>query len=390
MTLLYEQDHLSLTTDATIPVTLPDGRQQAVLPFRLGPQAPVVRGGMVQRLPPSVHPPHAQLPANLATQTPAKRVTPGALVHTRISHGGMRPPAVPIVVPSPANGASSPPAHAITEVNGLKIGSPVRPSSSQDIGDSPVNAGEPASRSVSPVRPKSSNPHLGVPVMNGYGIPSVNGYPVSSSNGNAYIPHTNGQTGLSPQQVQGLKSAFAMPVGQDMAMRPGFPASAAANVTGINATASTGNLNLKLPASRQMQQMQWLANVHRQPSGEVNGINGIPSHSPNMSHASVNGILPHPSAANIVRTTPSMTHVMTAGQGHASPANTSMSISPHMQHSSPAPVIATYSSPPLSSSPARPSSQASLALSPSMQHQLTSPSLQQKHMVAQGIQGAGY
>ena len=172
-------------------------------------------------------------------------------------------------------------------------------------------------------------------------------------------------------------------------MRPGFPAQPATNVAGVNGAVANGNLNLKLPASRQMQAMQWLANAHRQPSAD--GTNGLPSHSPNMSHATANGILPLATPAGVLRTTPTMAQMMAAGQGRASPANGNMSISPLMQHASPAPVVATYSSPPQSSSPSRPASQASLALSPpSMQQQLASPSLQQQHMVAQGIQGTGY
>lgn len=109
MTLLYDQDHNTLSTDATIPIVLPDGRQHAATPFKLGPQPPITRGGVIQR-------PPLTLPASLSShvaamqvQTPMKRI-PNALAHTRISsNGGMRHPAGTNVAPSPGNVATSPP-----------------------------------------------------------------------------------------------------------------------------------------------------------------------------------------------------------------------------------------------------------------------------------------
>ncbi|EIN12711.1 hypothetical protein PUNSTDRAFT_130959 [Punctularia strigosozonata HHB-11173 SS5] len=387
MTLLYDQDHNTLSTDATIPITLPDGRQHAATPFKLGPQPPIMRGGVIQRPPPTLPASLSSHVATIQAQNPMKRLPPAALAHTRISsNGGMRPPAA---TNSLGNVATSPPASngvIAAEINPRTAGSPAKPSAMLDVEELSVNGSNPASRSASPVRPKSTSQHLGVANVNGFNMPVANGYPITTNNGNAYIPQTNGPSGLSPQQVQGLKSAFAMPVSQDLAMRSGFPAQGIATATS-NASVTHGPLNLKLPQSRQMQQMQWLAGNHRQPSGELNGTNGLPSRSPTLSHAVANGVISHAPAGGL-RSTPTMAHVMAAGQGRASPGNSHASMSPHMQNASPVPVIASYSSP-QSSSPPRPPSQAPLALSPSMQHQLASP-LPQQHMVAQGVQGTGY
>lgn len=386
MTLLYDQDHNTLSTDATIPITLPDGRQHTATPFKLGPQPPIVRGGVIQRPPPTLPPSLSSHVAAMHVQNSMKRLSSAALAHTRISSSGsMRPPAAS----PPGSVAMSPPAPngvIAAEINSRTSGSPAKSSAMLDVGEPSVNASDPTSRAASPVRPKSTSQHLGVPNVNGFTMPVANGYPITANSGNAYIPQTNGPSGLSPQQVQGLKSAFAMPVSQDLALRSGFPAQGIATTNG-NGTVAHGPLNLKLPQSRQMQQMQWLAGNHRQPSGELNGSNGLPSRSPNLSHAVANGVISHTPAGGL-RSTPTMAHVMATGQGRASPGNGNASMSPHMQNVSPAPVIASYSSPP-SSSPPRPPSQAPLALSPSMQHQLASP-LPQQHMVAQGVQGTGY
>ena len=108
MTLLRDSDHLAeLTTDPTLILPTSDGRQQSVIPYRLGmPQ-------MVR--PAHMRPPHPGMPPGMTIVSPGQPGQPGIPVGTpvsmqghlkkmqpptaipqmRISNGGMRPPSLP-------------------------------------------------------------------------------------------------------------------------------------------------------------------------------------------------------------------------------------------------------------------------------------------------------
>lgn len=369
MTLLYNEDHTSLSTDPSLSISLADGRQVTVAPFRLGVQQTFPRPFVTRHaMPPPQIANIRQLAESgtIPTQTPQK-APPATPAHLRIS--GMRAPSVPNIAispPSNATAVSTSPPHP----NGTALGSPIKSPGLPDL--SRVTDEGSTSLSVSPIRPKSTQA-VSVPVANGYHLPATNGYTLP--NGGTYLPQANGP-GLSPQQRQNVLTAFGG-TGSSVPIAAGVPPSGGPMIHDPmqdvgnalpgqnNGGITNGHLNLQLPLARQK---QWLANTQRvqvNPDGSV-------VHSPNMGHAQIAGMTRVPSA-NGLRGTPMMSHVMGAQQGRASPAMEHM-------HSSPIPGAASPAQP--SSSP-RPPSQASLIMSPPFQQQLISPSMGHQQVTVQ-------
>lgn len=414
MTLLQDQDQYSLITDPSIMLSSADGRQQPVIPFRLGAQQPMVRRdaqGVPRPYPtlgvqPSIPQQSAvaislPLAANgIPISVPAqmkKMQPPVGLPQMRISsNGGMRPPGAPVVASLPQNMAaphSSPPhLNAAQHINGVNtiarsanhLGHPEGGKPEADTNSLTSNGvvqiqsdGTPSSDSTnSPVRHKSQEHHHGVPVPNGYHLTAINGYP-AMPNGSPYLHHPNAPHNvLSIQQKQNLKSAFAANAGQEgnpMQSNGGrpLPASYMAHVVPNGANfnmqlAAGANMNLKLPASRQM---QWAALPSRPNNGvEAVVMNG--SMSPNLSptHPVPGGPPVRTPSANGSRAgmrggvAPSVSHVIGPGSGVQLGSHT---MSPHLQHS-PSPMPPSL--PQAQSSPPRPTSTLAMA-SPSLQHQ---------------------
>jgi enhancer of polycomb-like protein len=427
MTLLVDQDQQSLMTDPTIVLSAADGRQQAIIPFRLGMQQPMVRrdpSGVTRSYPAGVPPMISQvaqqagislsLPLTTTNGTPIsvpaqmkKMQPPVGLPHMRISsNGGMRPPGLPVGgnmsgnVPAPH---SSPPhAHATGQhsspengANGINRGAISMPH--LDVVKSEVNSnpsipngvhnhqldgssssdsnGNAVGRANSPTRPKSQNQHHTNIPINGYHLTPMNGYATTAlTNTTPYLP----STGLSMQQVQNLKSAFAnMPPGQDLTSMQAnggrsMPASYTHGVpNGANFNMQLGagaNMNLKLPTTRQM---QWAAvGSHMQrPTSVGNGMEGVVmngsiSPSPHLAHA---GPVRTPSANG---SRAGLRGVgVPQGVGHVIGQNGQLgshSMSPHHQHN-PSPMPLSISQ---SQSPPHPSQLPMMMPSPSLQHQL--------------------
>lgn len=326
--------------------------------------------------------------------------------HMRISaNGGMRPVGVPVVasmqpppVPSPqvspphtnlgahhtpvngTNGAAHPPANIplpepntfLATSNGVQSANQQHQQQATQPQENHVNG-----QANSIVRPKSQDqPQMNQPTTNGYHVTpnmgTINGYPVAAAmNNNAqYLPHLNNQTSaLSMQQVQNLKSVFASPTTQKIdgvqsnGGRP-LPASyihSIPNNANFNLQMGGGtNMNLKLPAARQM---QWSGQTPLQrPGSVVNGLEG----------AVVNGGMPMSSSPNIGHAVPVRTPSANGmggmrGPGHVLPNGqlNAHSLSPHHQHSpSPMPSIVQSQSP-----PRLPQTPTMAMVSPSMQHQ---------------------
>ncbi|KAF9530669.1 enhancer of polycomb-like-domain-containing protein [Crepidotus variabilis] len=421
MTLHTESDHIHLVTDPTLVVAGPDGRPQGVIPYRLGVPPIIMRRdaqGVVRPFQPGI-PSQMQMLAmqnNPAMQQQLKKMQPpGVSQQMRISSGGgMRPPSVPVsnlqqqqqaqaqqsaqsqpqpngvTVPhptphplpvpvpqhSPLNGTNvvsraaismphvevpkpdmlTTPALANGIVNGTHAPSP-QPDANAEV---TVNG--------TPVRPKSQNvtpqQHLALSVpTNGYHLtPMANMSALLNAGG---YPVQNGQAtnGLSLQQVQNLKSAFAnLPAAEMAALNSGrpVPASYLMQQPNVNMLPNAASLNLKLPATRQA---QWAA-MQRAPGQLPNGMevqmngaltNGMVGGSPNLGHA----VPVRSPSANGQRTQMrNGVHV----NGH------SMS-PPHHQHSpSPLPNISQSQSPPR------------VPMTPNMG--LSSPSLQQQSVGA--------
>ncbi|KAF9483666.1 hypothetical protein BDN70DRAFT_799389 [Pholiota conissans] len=394
MTLYQESDHMQLLNDPTVIITTSDNITVPIVPYRLGmPPPPYHRrdASTMMRYPPNaMHPQVHPLGMTAAAGTPVsmqhqikKMQPPTAAPQMRISsNGGMRPPSMsvpnvqtngmqnnglqtngttphhlsphpmPVPVPqhSPPNGVNGMSRAAISmphvEVQKPEvISTPAIPNGVSPIPQTEVST----EMSVNglPVRPKSQNvtpqSHLalGVPA-NGYHLTPMNNMTAALVNSASY-PHNQNQQhptgGLSLQQVQNLKSIFTNipPADVNALTARGLPNGYmhVPNGGNMNMQISPGtNMNLKLPAARQM---QWMNSPMQRPASVVNGIdgqmNGVHVASPNVGHAvpvrspSANGSRP--------------------GMRNGVHVNGQHSMSPHMQHSpSPLPNIAQSQSPP--------------------------------------------
>ncbi|EAU90006.2 NuA4 histone acetyltransferase subunit [Coprinopsis cinerea okayama7 len=387
MTLFTDTDHAHLSTDPTIHLPNANGQQSSVIPYRLG-MPPMVRRDPQGNLRP-IHPVHGMFlgpvpyPGLLATPVAMqhqikKMPPPNALPQMRISsNGGMRPPSVPGValaavgpqqspppptaIPqNPATNGIARPAIAMPHVDLVKPAEPVANGTpalaSQQAAErqtSPPQEMATPANGISPQRPKSQNQTpmaLGVPT-NGYHLTSLN--PASAATAAAAYAqlqaNQRAQLMLQQKTPQDIKAAFANAglnlTPQDLAALQAQAATNRAMYANSAAAAqlAAGNLNLKLPAARQM---QWALGMNLQRPGSavpvnnagggegggtqvqmgqaqmVNGV-GIGIASPNPQH-----MIPVRSpSANGMR--PGM-RISSTGQ--------MQQMSPHMQHSSPSPL----------------------------------------------------
>ncbi|CAL1709115.1 unnamed protein product [Somion occarium] len=425
MKLMTDQDHAMLNTDTSITVTTSEGRQQQIVPYRLGIPQPVRT--REQSSVPSQRPAPSPTPATPSVSSlrhpngtsmalsssnggtpvsvPAhlKSMPPPATVPSlRISaNGGMRAntpstssasPTVPSQRPSQspvrdmmhAHGTLEEPNGVVKHEQEVKMTVPSQVNGSEvsqaDIimSPAPIQA-SPVSAQMSPIPHKSpaqqhhSNPVPTVP--NGHYIAAVNGYGAHVPAGTPYLHTGVRPNGLTAQQMQTLKAA-------------GYP-----NLTGQGGSTQVGTMhmpirppttymthpsadyNSQLAIARQLQQWQ------RQPVHLVDA-NGADSAlattlSPPMNPPRV----PSSNGSRGVSLqrglqSPGLQHTMGSPQGRASPANSHMvrlaphSPSPH--HLSPSLAAAQAQS-----SPTRPP-----------QPTLPSPSLQPRQVV--GSSGVGY
>ncbi|KAH9839378.1 enhancer of polycomb-like-domain-containing protein [Rhodofomes roseus] len=420
MTLLTEQDLGSLMTDPTLVVTLSDGRQQTITPFRPGSQglygrsmppaprqltAPMTPARPIQSLQSSssgISISQAGTPVSVATQL--KPMAPPTIPHMRISsNGGIRVPGLPAInMQAPL--ASPPAASAMAQTNGnhdvsghadvteQPAKSPALQSPRGQQQGSPERQATDASTAAttSPMRAKAQPPQaITMPtVPNGYHIPNVNAYSATMPNA-TYMHANNRSNGLTLQQMQTMKSAYA-------SMSPPPDNSMQANTANVQLRTpgsylghvhQNGHPNYaQLANARHMQ--QWaaaaVAQQQRPPSAnmaENNGADGMPP--PAMSPPLPAMPVRTPSA-NGMRTpmsrgmaVPGVAHAMGQPQGRASPAN------PHMAR------IATPLTPSphlLNTSLAATQPQGSPTRSP--QPPMASPSMQARQAV--GSSGAGY
>lgn len=391
MTLLSDQDHLALTTDNTIIVTV-DGRQHSVSPYRLGvqPQYSIRRDQHgVQRVYPGGMPLSATRPAPagipmpngvpISMQAHVKAMQPpSAVPQMRISsNGAMRPPVVGKIAspssPTIVQQQSSPPrATSTNAVNGNHAGTPTSDGDSvrliaapngivtdntatingtahqsTDVQMSPPADPSQSNQAGSPVRPKTEAQHVPVLPLSNYHIP-MNGYAISNG---AVMRQPNGFT---LQQMQSFKMALA----QNVEGRPtqvSYPGHLVQNGTHFNVQLTGGaNLNIK--------GRQWpgVGSPHQQP---VQLNEGTPS--------------PHVTPGNLPTRTPSANGMRTASRagGISVPPQVGQllpnqyAMSPHMQHNNPSPLPSSIPLPSHQSPPRPPPPQAMKMASPSLQHQ---------------------
>lgn len=399
--LLGEGEQHSLVTDPSIPVPTPEGRYQTVIPYRLGMMAMLRRdpGGTVRPYPPqgvvaaqghtpishSIPIPGANGTAAAVQHQVKKMPPPTSVPQMRISsNGGMRPvPAVSTLQVTPAAqvSAGSPP-HAVAVMqhptpsvtNGAGRAAINMPHVDALKPDNHVNGGlvngvaaaaqsdttgqtQEASTNGSPTRPKSQS-QVPVNLTSNYQLASIASYGAALANPAALAQYGQ-HTGLSRDQVQNLKLAFANLSPQDLAAmqsvvnRP--PYMHLQNARNLNVQLNTVGNNLKLPSA---QPMQWTASSPLQrPGSVVNGVvNGVDAQT-------LSSPVSPTSIATPVRT-PSANGTRQNGIRAAVMPNGQMSLSPHLSHS-PSPLPSTLSQSP----PRLPITPTMGMASPSLQHQ---------------------
>lgn len=405
MSLLGEQDIQSLTNDPSLTITNSEGRQQTVIPFKLGVPMSLRRDPQRQHPMPPPHP-SAMHPNGIPlTMPPGAAGAPVSLpTHLKMMQGPVRissgvnlqrsMPTMPISQPNVPTLQSSPPHQTPSQPVNLSASGPIAASNAiADGNNSAVPNGHhgttqyqpgqvdgsqlsdrPSSSASngSPVRPSSQNQHPSVPV-NGLHVPAVNGFP-NLPNGSPYTHHSN----LSPQQVEVIQKVFAPNVqpGQafSLPVNPGNMQGRPAGVyvpngANFNVPLSGSPINLNLPPKRQM---QW-ANHHPHRPPSVNGQHGngmdasqLINMNGSMSPPNQNINIPH-SIPGVPGRVPSRGMVARPPSVVQGPQGNITHLTPHT--SSPLLHNVNISSPQLHSSPPRQTH--TPMTSPSMQHQQT-------------------
>ncbi|KZV72075.1 hypothetical protein PENSPDRAFT_684094 [Peniophora sp. CONT] len=301
MTLLKEEDNEAMQTNPTITWKLVDGTERSEVPFRIGVTLQMRRdqqqaalqiqaqrraqqqqaqqaaaqpqvNGTVQQ-PNGIPIAHPQaIPPTITVQTPIRRSSssvgaPMQRISSTSTNGVMRPPATPSASATLSTQASPPRTSASPAINGDH--SPRPPSAlaaSQDIVMTPA----PVALSDASSPPKPTANHLAITMpSNGYHMTGVNGYGAASVHAqqaaNANLQSLHAHMTANNLNVPG--------VGVGVNSRP------AAYMGHVNVPASgytvpsmgSSNMNLKLPASRQM---QWAASQHMPGQGVGVGMGG--------------------------------------------------------------------------------------------------------------------
>ncbi|KAG2040570.1 enhancer of polycomb-like-domain-containing protein [Suillus americanus] len=334
MTLLSDQDHLALTTDNTIVVTM-DGRQHSVSPYRLGvqPQYSIRRDQHgVQRVYPG------GMPLSATRAVPAGIPMPNGVPISMQAHvKAMQPPSAIPQMRISSNGAMRPPVVG-------KIASPSSPTVAQQS---------------SPPRAASTNGvngnHTGTPTSDGDSVRLIaasNGITANSATTINGIAHQPTDVQMSPPTDPSQSNQAGSPA------RPKTESQHAPKNAKHNKQQPTGaKNNIKHPHGR-----QWpgVASPHQQPA-QLN--EGTPS--------------PHVTPGNLPTRTPSangMRNTNRAGSINVPPQvgqllQNQYVMSPHMQHNNPSPLPSSIPLPSHQSPPRPPPPQTMKMASPSLQHQ---------------------
>ena len=439
MTLFSDMDHANLLTDPTLVIQGAEGGSQIFLPYRLGMlQQPMMRRdaqGILRPFQPTMNGSLAGVAGMNGAQGHQikKMPPPNAGVQMRISsNGGMRPPMapvsnlqstphqmspprtlpVPIAQLSSINGVSRAAinlpqvdAHKSTDIiappaipNGIAVATLQQPDANGSGNvEITANSSSPRSKPQNPTTPQpQQQQHLGT--TNGYHLtPSASAY--SHSQSPPQLSNiSNGNGGLSQQQMRELKSAFAnIPTPELNALQNASRAISGsymqmgpngANMNGIQLLPGTNIGNSKLPpaaAAAAARQMQWgaLASANG-PGSPIMQMQQIPMQRPgsvvNGNHMidgqlAVNGgnalSSPNLGAAGLPVRSPSANGMRSGMRNGMLVNGQPHSMSPLMRHSpSPLPNISHSHSQSLS--PTRMPMTPNMAIvgsSPSLQHQ---------------------
>ncbi|KAF5320088.1 hypothetical protein D9611_010314 [Ephemerocybe angulata] len=319
MTLLQDQDHYNLSVDPALILPTQDGRQQTVIPYRLG-MPPMVRQPPQMRPPPphilaaqaaaAASAPPTGVPVSVSVQM--KKMPPPTAIPQQMrisSNGGMRltpglqsngsqqSPPQPVALPpaqhAPINGVNGGgrAAIAMPHVDMVKPAEPTvqtngtpTPAATPDVA-TPTSQDAPTPNPA-PARPKSSNQIL----MNG-----LNGYQVNPATSTALATQAaflnyqqqlqqNGQ--LTMQKMQDLKTAVfnSLPPSAQAQQIAAMQAAAQSNRTFAQAYLHPGGgatgmqipagANMKIPAGA-VRQLQWsMGAAMGRPASAMNGVDG--------------------------------------------------------------------------------------------------------------------
>jgi enhancer of polycomb-like protein len=352
---MNDADHHTMLTDPSLVVQAPDGRQQVVVPFRLGGPPTLVRRdqlGILRAYHPLIT---GGIPCGVVLSPTTignkKMPPPNAIPQMRISsNGGMRPPST---APNHhTNGSLLPSPHPLpvphhSGASRAAISMPHVDLSNPDSTPIPIQADQakkedvdvtikPPASSPSPTRlPAHGQTHPGLAVpTNGFHLTPMSSH-AAAALANVQRASQPNERGLTMQQLQELKSVFAnLPAADQLAMLQansnravlgnvpmpnGNNVNVNGNVNGIangshmQQLAAGGHMNLKLPVSRQMQVNGQTAGVNKP------GVNGQMAAIPTNSASPPLQAAPSPSrAASMTMTSPSLQHQQPAGNTQGS------------------------------------------------------------------------
>ena len=354
MTLMNDADHHTMLTDPSLVVQAPDGRQQLVVPFRLGGPPTLVRrdqNGVLRAYHPMINGGIPSNPMPSPTGVSIKKMPPPtAIPQMRISsNGGMRPPST--TLNHQANGSVLPSPHPLpvphhSSASRAAISMPhvdlSNPDSTIPIQvdqtkkeEVDVTIKPPASSPPPPRLPAHGQNHAGLAVpTNGFHLTPMSSHAAAALATVQRASQPN-ERGLTMQQLQELKSVFAnLPPADQLAMLQAnsnravlgnvpMPNGNNVNVNGnvngmtngshMQQLAAGGHMNLKLPVSRQMQVNGQTAGLNKP------GVNGQMAAIPTSSASPPIQAAPSPSrAASMTMTSPSLQHQQPAGNTQGS------------------------------------------------------------------------
>ncbi|KAH8110509.1 enhancer of polycomb-like-domain-containing protein [Phellopilus nigrolimitatus] len=366
--LLLDQEHSMLSTDSRLYLfDAQTGSHNYVIPHRMSVTPQSRRDPNVYQL---RAPPPPTLVQTLAGQQPAvpqvsssvqlPNPTPIALQ----SPVKMAPPNLSLHSRTPSNGPQRPPSssslHSAQSANGPTSSSPITQGNASQVNGIPSQKSPINSLSTAPMPIANS-------VVNGVG----NGIPNGSNNAHAGFP--NNLTSLTLTETQALAAQqskqfnkmyanYQLPNGMQRSGQAVYAQHMMNGINGANGNSNGNNvslsgpvnMNLKLPAQRQMQWSTATQRTQGPPnSGDMSGIQGMQ----NMQMAGLNGLMPG--------------HAASVMNGHLSPPRAASALSPpnslagHAQERT---------------SPSHPILSHSLSLSPHMGSPAQSQSQSQSHI----------
>ena len=301
MTLFSDKDHIQLLKDPALTVVNAEGRAQAVLPYRLGPFQPQSSRRDAQIARQSLSTMNG---ASVAQQFPVAPLNGTAVSNQHMalgpqmrisSHGGLRPPAVPtsnlqnngthnfappqpIPIPVSQRSPASRAAIAMPHVDAQKPEVIVTPA----VSNSAMSTSQPDANTELSLdgHPKAADPtpqHSLSVHTNGFHLPSMINMTTPTTNLSFGQNHHTG--GLSLQQMQNLKTAFANIPAPDLAALQNVGRAISASY--MNLAVNGTNMNMQLPAGANMKmssarQMQRVMNSpsFQKPALGVNGTDG--------------------------------------------------------------------------------------------------------------------